>query len=142
VAEYGLRQPFCGFVCRLWSNAAENLRPKPSVSKDGVCFGFVSSDRSLRHLARVSEGITAKVFAMLKLAFEAVRTSGPYGPGALLQQVDRNAKIRIMRWSAGVARIWPLLTRPARICSATPDIVGEDAAELHLDHMNSGRRVR
>ena len=45
MAEYGLRQPFCGFVCLLWSNAAESLWPKTSVSKDAVCFGFVSSDR-------------------------------------------------------------------------------------------------
>src|SRR5208337_92973 len=45
VAEYGLRQPFCGFIRLLWSNAAESLWPKTSVSKDAVCFGFISSDR-------------------------------------------------------------------------------------------------
>ena len=39
MAEYGLRQPFCGFVCHLSANAAESLWPKTSVSKDGVCFG-------------------------------------------------------------------------------------------------------
>ena len=46
MAEYGLRQPFCGFVYHLRSNPAESLWPKTSVSKDAVCFGFVSSDRA------------------------------------------------------------------------------------------------
>ena len=45
MAEYGLRRPFCAFVRFLRSNPAESLRPKTSVSKAGVCFGFVPSDR-------------------------------------------------------------------------------------------------
>ena len=36
---------FCAFVCFLRSNPAESLRPKNSVSNDGVGFEFVSSDR-------------------------------------------------------------------------------------------------
>jgi hypothetical protein len=43
VADSGLRQQYCGFVCLLRSDAAESLRPKTSVSKDGVCLGFVSA---------------------------------------------------------------------------------------------------
>jgi hypothetical protein len=65
---------------------------------------------------RFSSSVLWRFFDRHDITFKA-EEFGVGRPPAL----DRNAKIRIMHWSAGVARIWPLLTRPTRIiCSATP----------------------
>src|SRR5271166_4161147 len=92
VAEYGLRQPFCGFVCLLWSNAAESLWPKTSVSKDAVCFGFVSSDRGW-----AAAVLTLGAWPKSKSAGRGASSKGRY-------QLAARAKTTEQGWSVHHAR--------------------------------------
>src|SRR5208337_4069947 len=97
MAECGLRQAICGFVCRLRSDPDESLWPKTSISKDGVCLGFVSSDRGWAAAALTLDAWPKSCSQMSKIAGRGARSNGRYHFAA-------GAKTTEQGWSVHHAR--------------------------------------